>query len=168
LEVKNIQNRLKTSFFGKKFEYYETIDSTHLYAKRLPEDKIEDGMIIFADNQTSGVGTHERKWFTGEGENLSFDIVLTPNCKVEKLSRLTVVLAECIVKALKQTYDISVSIKEPNDIILNGKKMAGIITEASGVGEKIKKIYIGIGININQTDFPRKFKRYCYISKKRI
>jgi BirA family biotin operon repressor/biotin-[acetyl-CoA-carboxylase] ligase len=77
---------------------------------------------------------------------------------LDKLSKLTIVLAECIVKTLKKLYNIETSIKEPNDIILNGKKMAGIITETSGVGEKVKRIYIGIGININQTEFPGTLK----------
>jgi BirA family biotin operon repressor/biotin-[acetyl-CoA-carboxylase] ligase len=70
MEAKDIQNRLSTKFIGKRLDYFETIDSTHLFSKRLKKNEIEDGMIIFADNQTGGVGTHERKWFTGEGQNL--------------------------------------------------------------------------------------------------
>jgi BirA family biotin operon repressor/biotin-[acetyl-CoA-carboxylase] ligase len=153
MEIKDIQNKLNTKFIGKKFEYYETIASTHLYAKSLKENEIQDGMVILADNQTGGVGTHERKWFTGKGENLSFNIVFTPNCNINKFSKLTYILAECIITILKNLYNIDASIKEPNDIILNGKKMAGIITETSGRGENINRIYIGIGININQTEF---------------
>jgi BirA family biotin operon repressor/biotin-[acetyl-CoA-carboxylase] ligase len=123
-------------------------------------------MIIFADNQTGGVGTHERKWFTGREENLSFDIVFTPNCNISKISKLTYVLAECFVKTLETIYNIKTTIKEPNDIILNGKKMAGIITETSGRGENIKKIFIGIGINVNQMEFPGNLKEKATSLKK--
>ena len=148
-----IENNLKTKFLGKNIDYYESIDSTHLLAKKIPNKELKDGMLILADNQTEGIGTHERKWFTGKGENLSFNIILTPNCDINKISQLTIKSAECIVTILKK-YNIETTIKKPNDIILNNKKMAGILTECVTRKDIVKTIYIGIGININQTEFP--------------
>lgn len=149
-----IKNNLNTKFIGKTFMYYKTIPSTHVFAKKLKNDEIENGMIIFAENQTAGIGTHERMWFTGQGYNLSFDIILKPDCNIEKISNITIIIAECLQKVLKNEYNIETFIKEPNDIILNDKKLAGILTETIAMGAKIKKIYIGIGININQIEFP--------------
>lgn len=163
---KYIINNLNTEFIGKRIDYYETIDSTHLFAKRLKDNEIENGMIILADNQTAGIGTHERKWFTDQGKNLSFNIVLVPKCMIDRITKLTIMTADCLVSVLKEFYKIDVKIKEPNDIILNGKKMAGILTESIAQGKKIKKIYIGIGININQTEFPGSLENIATSLKK--
>ncbi|MCI8310406.1 MAG: biotin--[acetyl-CoA-carboxylase] ligase [Clostridia bacterium] len=154
MDAKYIQDKLNTKFIGNRLDYYETIDSTHLLAKKLSINEIENGMIIFADNQTSGIGTHERKWFTGDGQNLSFDMIFNTQFDIKKIENLTLTLAECIVKTLKELYNIEAYIKKPNDVILNGKKIAGILTETVAVGNIIKKLFIGIGININQTYFP--------------
>lgn len=148
-----IEKKLKTKFIGKRIDYYETLDSTHLLAKRLNKNEIENGMIILSESQTAGIGTHERKWYTDKKKNLSFNIILTPNCKMDKISKLTLKIAECIQNTLEE-YSIKTSIKKPNDIILNGKKLAGILTESTARGDIIKVIYIGIGININQVKFP--------------
>lgn len=154
MDAKYIQDKLNTKFIGNRLDYYETIDSTHLLAKKLSINEIENGMIIFADNQTSGIGTHERKWFTGDGQNLSFDMIFNTQFDIKKIENLTLTLAKCIVKTLKELYNIEAYIKKPNDVILNGKKIAGILTETVAVGNIIKKLFIGIGMNINQTYFP--------------
>ena len=154
MDAKYIQDKLNTKFIGNRLDYYETIDSTHLLAKKLSINEIENGMIIFADNQTSGIGTHERKWFTGDGQNLSFDMIFNTQFDIKKIENLTLTLAKCIVKTLKELYNIEAYIKKTNDVILNGKKIAGILTETVAVGNIIKKLFIGIGMNINQTYFP--------------
>ena len=149
-----IVNNLNTKFLGRKIIYFDSIESTHIFAKKLKVRDLVDGMIILANNQTGGIGTHDRKWYTGQGMNLSFNIVLLPNCEVRKISRLTVIIAECIKRVLNDLYSIETQIKKPNDIMLNGKKMAGILTESTAIGDIVKRIYIGIGINVNQESFP--------------
>jgi BirA family biotin operon repressor/biotin-[acetyl-CoA-carboxylase] ligase len=89
---------------------------------------------------------------------LSFDLILLPNCNLSKIENLTVNLAKCIACVVKELYGIEVFIKEPNDVYLNQKKIAGIITESSTTGDIVKKIYIGIGINVNQSLFPGTLK----------
>ena len=169
-----IKKNLNTELIGKNIIYYNSIDSTHLFAKSLKENEIDDGTLILANNQTSGVGTHERKWYTGYGKNLSFNIILLPNCNILKFNKLTIIIAECIKKILKNRYDIDTTIKEPNDIMLNNKKIAGILTESIVRGNILKIIYIGIGINVNQDIFPgnldeiaTSLKRECNIDYKR-
>ena len=157
---------LNTKFIGKKFEYYKNLESTHILAKEKPEEEIENGMVILAENQTSGIGTHGRKWFVEKGKNLTFDIILIPNCDIKKINNLTVVIAECIVKTLKELYNIETKIKMPNDIILNNKKLAGILTESSVLGNYVKKIFIGVGININQEFFENQIVNIATSLKK--
>lgn len=146
---------ISTKFLGKKIQYFEAITSTQEYVKE--QEKLLnliEGEIIFAERQILGVGTHQRKWFTGKENNLAFSFVLYPNCNISKLDRLTRVIAESMVQAIKQMYLIRLDIKEPNDIMYKNKKMGGILTESITEGEQVKKVFIGIGFNVNQEKFP--------------
>ena len=166
MKAEDIQTKLKTKFIGKELKYYKTLESTHILAKSLEEQDISNGMIIFADSQTGGIGTHQRKWFTGQAENLSFNIILLPDCDMRKFEKLTIIIAECLVYTIKKLYNVELFIKKPNDVILNNKKLAGILTETVAIGNTIKKLYIGIGININQIDFPGNLKDIATSLKK--
>ena len=146
---------INTKFLGKKIQYFETITSTQEYVKEQEKvSGLSEGEIIFAERQISGIGTHQRKWFTGKENNLAFSFVLYPNCNISKLDKLTRIIAESLVQAVKELYLITLDIKEPNDLMYRGKKMGGILTESITEGEKTKKIFIGIGFNVNQEKFP--------------
>lgn len=149
---------LKTKFMAHNIIYFKTIDSTQNYAKKTTKEKLVDGTVIIADNQTSGIGTHERKWYTGNCENIAMTFVLYPECKISKLTELTRIISECILKAIKNLYGYELEIKEPNDVIYKNKKIAGILTESNCIGEIVKRLCIGIGLNVNQTDFPGNLK----------
>lgn len=146
-----MQLDIHTKFLGKKIKYFDIINSTQEYVKI---EKIEEGEIIFAERQTAGVGTHQRKWYTGKGVNLAFSFALFPNCDIKKLDTLTIVIAESLVQAVKELYLITLQIKKPNDVMYQNKKMGGILTESVVEGNIAKKIYIGIGFNVNQDKFP--------------
>lgn len=98
-------------------------------------------------------GTHGRKWYTTEKNNIAFSFVLMPNCNIKKLEGLTTKIAEILVGIFEDVYNIKLQIKNPNDIVYNGKKIGGILTEAKLSGEIVKYIVIGIGINTNQEKF---------------
>lgn len=148
-------NNVKTQFIGKKMQYFETITSTQEYLKeQVKLNKIEEGEIIFAERQTAGIGTNQRKWYTGKGNNLAFSFALFPNCDIKKLDRLTIIIAECLIEAIRELYLITLQIKTPNDIMYNGKKMGGILTESVTKARIVEKIFIGIGFNVNQDKFP--------------
>lgn len=91
-----------------------------------------------------GNGTHGRKWYTDEGNNIAFSILLEPNCEIEKLEGLTLEMAETMLEVFKRLYGISLDIKFPNDIVYQGKKLGGILTETKLKGEVVKYIVIGI------------------------
>ena len=143
---------LKTEFLGKNLIFFQSIDSTQKKIKSLKTP--ENGTIIIADNQIAAVGTHDRKWYTGSGKNIAMSFVLFPNCNIKKIESITIQIAECLVDVLKNITKFEFEIKEPNDIFYQGKKVAGILTETVCKGENVRKIYIGIGINVNHDKFP--------------
>ena len=113
---------LVTKKIGCEIFYYKKIDSTQKEIwKRIIDDKIKDGTIIIADVQTSGIGTHGRSWHTSKN-NIAFSFCLFPDCKLEKIKNITKDIAKILVDIFYDFYDINIKIKDPNDLILNGKK----------------------------------------------
>lgn len=152
-------NNLHTQILGKNFEYYEKIDSTQKEIwSRVTDNKIENGTVILADIQKKGVGTHGRVWHTDEKNNIAFSFYLKLNAKIEKMDGITLEIAEIIKNIFKNQYNISLEIKKPNDIVYNHRKIGGILTETKLVGEYVKDLVVGIGINTNQTEFADEIK----------
>ena len=142
-----------TNYLVQNIEYYKEIESTHLYAKSIANKEDENGKLIIADVQKNGIGTNGRNWYTGEGKNIAMTLILKPKAKIQEYSTLTVDIAKAMQNAIKELYNIDLTIKEPNDLMLNGKKICGILTEASTAGEKINYLLISVGFNVNEVDF---------------
>lgn len=98
-------------------------------------------------------GTHNRKWYTDEKDNIAFSFYIETNCNIEKLNGITIEIAKAILKVFKNLYDIDLQIKEPNDIVYKGKKIAGILSQSKSIEDTLKYLVIGIGINTNQEIF---------------
>ena len=128
--------------------------------------KENDGKIIIAEVQTAGIGTKGRKWYTGEGKNIAMTIILHPTCKIEELEGLTIKIAKSIQKAIYELYSYKLEIKKPNDLILNGKKICGILTEIHTMGEKINYLLISFGFNVNEDGFSEETKEIATSLKK--
>lgn len=149
-----MNNYLKTKFLGKEILEFEEIDSTQKELwRRIENGNANNGCVVIAKNQTDGTGTHGRKWYTVPG-NITFSFLIFPNCNIKKLENLTYKIAEILKKVFKDLYDISLDIKLPNDLMINGKKVGGILTETKLQGENVKVLVIGVGINTNITNFP--------------
>ena len=167
LDIEKIKSNLKTSFLGKNIVYHEEIDSTQDEAKRLAkQDKATNGMYIVTDNQTKGKGTKGRTWYGGEYENICGTFVLTPNCNIKQIENLTILIAQCLIKTIKDLYDIKLDIKYPNDVMCNRKKVSGILTESVTNKEVVKYIFIGIGIDVNQIIFTPEIEQIATSLKK--
>ena len=152
-EVKNMELKgLKTEFLGRNVMFFQSIDSTQIKVKSLRQPL--DGTIVIADNQVSAVGTHDRKWYTGNGQNIAMSFVLFPACPIKNIENITICIAKCMVEIVQKLYGIKLEIKKPNDLYFQNKKVGGILTETVCKGEMVKKMYIGIGMNINQEKFP--------------
>lgn len=146
---------LDTEIIGKSFKYYDKIDSTQKEIWRLINNKtIKNGQLIMAGIQTDGIGTHGRKWYTDQEQNIAFSFYIEVNSKIENIEGITINLAKIIVDIFKTKYDIELQIKKPNDIMHNNKKLGGILTEAKTCKEIVKYLVVGIGINTNKTNFP--------------
>lgn len=159
--------QVNTKIIGKEVIYYDSLESTQKEAKRLiKENSITNGTVIISSNQTKGIGTKERVWYTNKNENITMTIVIYPNCKIDKLEGLTTKIAKVIKCTIQNLYEIDLKIKEPNDLILNKKKICGILTEASTYEEKVKYILIGIGFNVNQVKFNDEIENIATSLKK--
>ena len=141
----------KTKYIGKNVIYFNEIDSTQTEAKRNVE-QYSDGTVIIADVQTAGKGTHGRIWHT-RTDNIAMTIILKPQLTIQQLDGFTVEIAKNIMQAIKDLYGINLEIKLPNDLLLNKKKICGILTEVVSIKEKVKDIFIGIGFNVNEKAF---------------
>lgn len=159
-----LQN-LKTKFIGRNNFYYKEIDSTQKEIWRQIE-KLSNGTIIIAEIQTNGIGTHGRRWHTDEKNNIAFSLLIKPHCNIKKLEGLTTEIAETIVEIFKDKYKIDLKIKKPNDIIINNKKIGGILTETKLVAEEVKYLVIGIGINTQKENFSNDIKDIATSIKK--
>lgn len=163
--MENILKNLNTKIIGKNLIILEEVDSTQMYIKDIAANS-PDGLVVIAKNQTAGIGTNGRIWHTEKDKNLTFSILLKPECNVSKIEKLTILLAEAIVDVIKQKYGYDLNIKYPNDIILNSKKLGGILTEALVLKDKVNQIIIGIGLNINQEEFYGEIKNIATSLKK--
>ena len=146
-KIKKKKKKKKTK---KKIYYYKEIKSTHLHAKEI-ENKGD--AVLIAEMQTSGIGTKGRRWHTGENKNIAMTIISHPKCKISELEGITIKIAENIQQIIEEMYGYELRIKIPNDLMLNGKKICGILTEVHTQGEKIEYLLISIGFNVNETEF---------------
>ena len=128
--------------------HFETIDSTNTYSLK-HFDELEDMSIITADTQTAGRGRFQRQWISKEKENLYLTFVLKPD-KKEHLANLTQYLCVVIAKVI-ESYDVQTQIKWPNDVLIKGKKISGILCESSLKQNKIQGVVLGVGINLNMS-----------------
>ena len=150
---------LKTNFLGRDFYFYEEIDSTqNEIFRRIKKGQIINGSVIMADIQTAGKGTHGRIWHTDEKGNIAFSFYIQTNCEIEWLDGLTIDIAKILVDMFKEKYKINIQIKEPNDLMINNKKIGGILTQGKINGKYIRYLVIGIGININKKYFTNDIK----------
>ncbi len=149
--------KIKKATNINNIEYYQEIDSTHIYAKKVAEQK-ENKTIIIAEKQTQGIGTKGRKWHTGKEKNIAMTIILKPNIKAKELEGITIDLAKKIKNTIKKLYNYNLEIKEPNDLLLNNKKICGILTEIHTIGEQVKYLLISIGFNVNENNFDDEIK----------
>ncbi len=155
---KNLKG-LQTNYLGKNFYFFDNIDSTQTEIwRRIDNKKIKNGTIIMTDIQTKGKGTHGRIWHTDEKNNIAFSMYIETNDVVELFEGITKEIAKTIQEILKSKYKINVEIKYPNDLMINGKKVGGILTESRVKSDLIKYIVIGIGINTNKSEFPEDIK----------
>ena len=137
--------------------HYGEIDSTNAEARRLSKDGAESGMVVTAKSQTAGKGRRGRSWESPVEENLYFSLLLKPAIVPEHAPMLTLIMAYSVAKIL-QKEEIHALIKWPNDLVLSGKKVYGILTEMNLSGTQVEDVIIGVGLNVNSMNFSEELK----------
>jgi BirA family biotin operon repressor/biotin-[acetyl-CoA-carboxylase] ligase len=146
---------LRTSRFGRSIFYHGITSSTNLLAKTLASEGLPEGSLVVADCQTGGRGRMGRIWVSPSGVNLYFSLILRPGLPSIRVPQLTLLVAAAIHQALSSVdSDSSPLIKWPNDILLNGKKVCGVLCEMQSEPDYTHFVVVGIGINVNQSEMP--------------
>ncbi len=136
-------------------DYFDSIDSTNSHALKLASLDVPEPALVVADTQTSGRGRMNRRWITNPGSALAFSLLLHP--KPEEQSRLqlfSALASLAVCRVLSKTYQLNAQIKWPNDILIDRKKTAGILSEAVWAGDHLQAVVIGIGLNVTRGALP--------------
>ena len=150
----DIKQHLRTKTFGRHIYCFDSIDSTNTYAKKLVSQDIEEGTLVIAEEQTAGRGRFDRTWHSSSGKNLTFSVIIRPNIIPQRIGILSLYAGLAVTEAVQELSNIPPACKWPNDVLVNGKKLCGILSEAVFSGTQISAVIIGIGLNVNQTEFP--------------
>lgn len=156
-----LESRIHTKWIGRSLYYYDAIDSTNLQAKRLAEEGAPNGTVVVADQQSAGRGRRGRTWASPAGANLYFTVLLRPKIAPDKASMLTLVMALAVAEGIRS---IAIpGIKWPNDIVIDGRKVCGILTEMSLSAKQgsIDHLVIGVGVNVAKQEFPKELQGYA-------
>ena len=157
LHADDLHSRLPdVKVVGRDIRVFQETTSTNDVVEKLARDGVKEGVVVFAESQTRGRGRLGRKWISPEKKGLWFSVLLRPNLRPQAATQLTVAAATALARAISGQTNISPEIKWPNDILIKGKKVAGILTELSAELDQVKYLILGIGVdvNLNAGEFP--------------
>ena len=149
---------LKTEWAGGRTVYFDATDSTNVQARRLAEAHAPHGTLVVSDRQDGGKGRRGRSWASPSGVGIWMSLILRPEIAPSSASMLTLAAALAVREGIREETGLSPLIKWPNDLVLNGKKICGILTEMSTELMEIQYVITGIGINVNQREFPSEIR----------
>ena len=144
-----IKWKLKAKVLGKEVLTYKKVDSTNDIAYELAEKGLKEGSVILAEEQAKGKGRHGRTWLSPSGSGIYFSVILRPEIIPNEISKITLLAAVATAQAIREAAGLQAMIKWPNDILVNHKKVCGILTEMKAEQDGVDFIVIGIGINVN-------------------
>lgn len=158
ITAEEVASRLDTEWAGKNISYYERIDSTNSEAGRLAQNGAASGTLVLSEEQERGKGRRGRSWVTPRGSAVAMSLILRPDICPSHASMLTLVMGMAVASAIRERCGVEAMIKWPNDVVANGKKICGILTEMSSEIDYIRYIVIGTGINTHVEHFPEELK----------
>jgi BirA family biotin operon repressor/biotin-[acetyl-CoA-carboxylase] ligase len=151
----------KTKIIGRDIRVFEQTTSTNDVVEKLARDGVKEGVVVFAESQTKGRGRLGRKWISPAYKGLWFSILLRPDLQPQETTQLTVVAATALCRAIQSETGLNPEIKWPNDILVGGKKVAGVLTELSAELDRVKHVILGIGVDVNlgAGEFPAEMRK---------
>ncbi len=146
---------------GRDIRVFEETNSTNDIVEKLARDGVKEGVVVFAESQTRGRGRLGRKWLSPARRGLWFSVLLRPDLRPQAATQLTVVAATALVRAIRQQTGIAPDIKWPNDILIRGRKVAGVLTELAAELDHVKHLTLGIGVDVNlaASEFPPELRK---------
>ena len=162
LHADELVSRLgKTRVIGRDIHVFEETTSTNDVIEKFARDDVKEGVVVFAESQTQGRGRLGRKWASPARKGLWFSVLLRPDLTPQETTQLTVASATALRRAIQRQTGLKTEIKWPNDILVGGKKIAGILTELHAELDRVKSVILGIGVDVNLSaaDFPSDVRR---------
>lgn len=156
LVIERILENLSTEQIGRNIVFFRELDSTNSYCRHNGKDYPE-GTLVIANNQTAGKGSRGRSWESPQDVAVYMSLILKPDIQPLYAPRLTLVMALSVARAL-ESMGVQAEIKWPNDIVINGKKLVGILTEMNAKQQGIEQVIVGIGINVSTQHFSEELK----------
>lgn len=154
--AEEIANGLATGLIGRRIEAFAQLDSTNLRAAVLADDGAAEGTVIVAEEQSAGKGRLGRRWSSPAGVNLYLSIILRPPIVPQEAVMLTFLSSLAVARTIESESGLRPTVKWPNDVLLNGGKIAGLLNEMNAETERINHVILGIGVNLNmqRDQFP--------------
>jgi len=151
----------KTKIIGRDIQVFEQTTSTNDVMEKLARDGVKEGVVVFAESQTKGRGRLGRKWISPERKGLWFSVLLRPELRPQEATQLTVASATAVHRPIHTETGLQPEIKWPNDILIGGRKVAGILTEMSAEVDRVRHVILGIGIDVNldRDEFPADLRK---------
>ncbi|WP_413380563.1 biotin--[acetyl-CoA-carboxylase] ligase [Alkalihalobacillus sp. 1P02AB] len=150
MKAHDIKIHLATKYIGHTIHYFDAVPTTQKEAMKYIQNGATEGELVVTSNQTNGKGRLGRVWNFAEQKAIAMSLILKPNISPMKVPQLTLLTAVAVVRALRKKTNLDISIKWPNDLLINGKKMVGILTEMQAEPDVVHSVVIGIGMNVNQ------------------
>ncbi|MFI5303908.1 MAG: biotin--[acetyl-CoA-carboxylase] ligase [Nitrospiria bacterium] len=168
LRTELILQSLRTQYIGKEIIYFESTDSTNIRASLLGEKGCENGTLVVSETQTNGKGRLGREWFSPQHSNLYFSILLRPSISTQILGWISLASGVALSKGINSYTGLESRVKWPNDILVKGKKIGGILIETHIEGSRLSHLVLGVGINVNMTHFPKAIATLATSIKKEL
>lgn len=151
----------QTKIIGRDIRVFEETTSTNDVIEKLARDNVKEGVVVFAESQTKGRGRLGRKWMSPPRKGLWFSVLLRPAMRPATVTQLTIAACTALFRAIRLQTGLTPEIKWPNDILIRGKKVAGILTELSAELDKVKYVILGIGVDVNlgAGEFPPELRK---------
>jgi BirA family biotin operon repressor/biotin-[acetyl-CoA-carboxylase] ligase len=148
IKIDNFQKGLRTKRFGRSILFCQEVDSTNEWAKELAAFGAAEGTVAVAETQTAGHGRLGREWFSPKG-GLWFSIILRPKLIAREATKLVFTAGLAVAEVLRKLYALRIETKWPNDVMVEGRKICGILAEMNTTGETVNYVIVGIGLNAN-------------------
>lgn len=160
IQPRRVKEGLQTDFIGQEIHHFTEVTSTNDVAKKLAARGADEGTVVISEVQTLGRGRLGREWASPKG-GIWFSIILRPEVHPKDASKLTFVASVAVARVIREMFDLEAEIKWPNDVLIGGKKVCGILTETSTKDDVVDFVVVGVGINANVSleSFPQNLRK---------